>query len=48
MSNAVPRPVLFVGAPILAGLVGVAVWAWMRFGFAVWFDTIATGISLCL
>lgn len=48
MSNALPRPVLYVGTPLLvAALVG-AVWAWVRFGWGVWFDTIATGFAACL
>ena len=48
MSNAVPRPVLYVGAPLLALAVATAVWAWLDFGFGVWFDTVAAGFSVCL
>lgn len=48
MNNALPRPVLYVGVPILAAAFVVAVWAWLRFGAGVWFDTIATGFAACL
>lgn len=45
---AVPRALVLVGAPVLAVLVGVALWAWSRFGEGVFFDTIVGGISACL
>lgn len=48
MSRALPRPVLYVGTPVVVTMLGVAVWAWAKFGAGVWFDTIATGLSLCL
>jgi hypothetical protein len=48
MSNALPRPVVFIGTPILVGVAGVAVWAWLTFGAGVWFDTIANGFAACL
>lgn len=48
MSEALPRPVLYVGVPVLAAAVVVAVWAWLHFGAGVWFDTIATGFAACL
>lgn len=48
MSNALPRPLLYVGAPLLAIGLAVAIWAWVRFGAGVWFDTVATGFSVCL
>jgi len=48
MSKALPRPVLFIGAPLLVVATGVALWAWVTFGAGVWFDTIVTGFSACL
>lgn len=45
---AVPRPLLWLGVPVLAVLVGVALWAWGRFGDGVFFDTIAGGMAACL
>ena len=48
MNDALPRPVLYVGAPILVLAIGAAVWAWLKFGAGVWFDTIATGFAACL
>ena len=47
-SPAVPRSLVVVGLPVIALLVGVALWAWMRFGEGVFFDTIVGGISACL
>ncbi len=47
-SPAVPRPVLYVGLPALAGLLVVALWAWARFGQGVFFDTLVGGMSACL
>lgn len=46
--KALPRPLLLVGAPLLLGALGVAVWAWVAFGAGVWFDTVATGFAACL
>jgi len=48
MSRALPRSVLYVGTPLLALAVAVALWGWLKFGAGVWFDTVATGISACL
>ena len=48
MTKTLPRPVLYLGAPILIAAMGVAVWAWLKFGAGVWFDTIATGFAACL
>ncbi|WP_333824707.1 hypothetical protein [Pinisolibacter sp.] len=48
MSKALPRPVLYIGTPIFVAAMGLAVWAWLRFGAGVWFDTIATGFAACL
>ncbi|MDK9697207.1 MAG: hypothetical protein OEL76_12505 [Siculibacillus sp.] len=48
MSNALPRPVLYIGAPLIAAATGVALWAWVKFGWGVWFDTVATGFAACL
>lgn len=45
---AVPRALVLVGPPVLAVLLGVALWAWSRFGEGVFFDTIVGGISACL
>ncbi|NLH83553.1 MAG: hypothetical protein GX458_22325 [Phyllobacteriaceae bacterium] len=47
-SPTVPRWLPIVGLPALAGLVGVALWAWGRFGQGVFFDTIVGGIASCL
>ena len=44
----VPRWLPFVGLPVVAGLVAVALWAWMRFGQGVFFDTVAGGFAACL
>jgi len=44
----VPRWLPLVGLPMLAGLVGVALWAWGRFGEGVFFDTVVGGIAACL
>lgn len=46
--SAVPRPLLYLGLPALAGLVGVALWAWVRWGQGVFFDTLVGGMSACL
>ena len=48
MSEALPRPVLYIGVPVLAAAFAGAVWAWLRFGGGVWFDTIANGFAACL
>ena len=48
MSNAVPRPLLYVGTPLLVMALAVAVWAWVKFGAGVWFDTVASGFAACL
>lgn len=48
LASAVPRPLLYVGLPALAGLLGVALWAWARFGQGVFFDTLVGGMSACL
>lgn len=48
MNDALPRPVLVVGTPIVIGLFALALWAWMKFGAGVWFDAISTGFSACL
>lgn len=45
---AVPRLLPLIGLPVLAALVGVALWAWGRFGQGVFFDTIVGGLSACL
>lgn len=47
-TGAVPRPLLYVGLPALAGLVGVALWAWARYGQGVYFDSLVAGLSACL
>ncbi len=48
MNDTLPRPVLYVGVPLLAIAAAVAVWAWVWFGAGVWFDTVASGFSACL
>ena len=48
MTPTLPRPVLYVGLPVLAALLGVALWAWSRWGLAVFFDTVSSGVSTCL
>ena len=48
MNDALPRPVLYVGVPLLALAAAVGVWAWVWFGAGVWFDTVASGFSACL
>ncbi len=48
MNEALPRPVLYVGTPLLLAAIGGAVWAWTAFGDGVWFDTLAAGFSACL
>ncbi|WP_165498323.1 hypothetical protein [Siculibacillus lacustris] len=47
-SLAVPRPVLLIGTPILVLAFAGAVWAWVRWGSGVWFDTLAASLALCL
>jgi hypothetical protein len=44
----VPRALVLIGVPVFAALVGVALWAWARFGEGVFFDTIVGGLSACL
>lgn len=48
MIAALPRPLIWIGVPALVFAVGAALWAWARFGFGVWFDTVADGLALCL
>ena len=48
MTEMLPRPLLYVGLPALAGLFGLAVWAWARWGTGVFFDTLTGGMSTCL
>ncbi len=44
---ALPRSVLYVGVPVLIGALAVALWAWDRWGMAVFFDTVSGGLSIC-
>lgn len=46
--STVPRLLPWIGLPVLVALLGVAVWAWVRFGQGVFFDTIVGGLSACL
>lgn len=48
ISSALPRPLLYLGLPAIAGLLGVALWAWSRWGQGVLFDTLVGGMSACL
>ncbi len=43
-----PRPLVYLGVPALAGLVVVALWAWMNWGMAVFFDVVESGLGTCL
>lgn len=47
MTDALPRPVLYVGAPLLMAAFGYALWAWSHWGIAVFFDMASDGVPFC-
>lgn len=47
MTDALPRSVIYVGVPLILGMLGLALWAWSRWGMAVFFDMASDGVPFC-
>jgi hypothetical protein len=47
MTQTLPRSVILIGTPLLLTAFVAALWAWERWGFAVFFDMAADGVPFC-
>lgn len=47
MNEALPRPLIYAGVPLLLGAFGVALWAWSHWGVGIFFDMASDGVPFC-
>lgn len=47
ISVSIARPLVVAGGALAAALLGAGVWGWAKYGTAVFFEMVASGIASC-